>query len=574
VSLFRVWAPGARELAVMVHGRSLALERGEGGWWSAEVAETRPGDDYAFRVDGEGPFPDPRSAWQPQGVHGPSRLVDHAAFRWSDGGWRAGPLEAAVLYEAHAGTFSPLGTFASAIPYLDHLVALGITHLELMPVAAFPGRHGWGYDGVALFAPHEPYGGPQGLKQLVDACHARGLAVILDVVYNHLGPSGNYLGRFGPYFTSRYQTPWGPALNLDGPDSDEVRRYLCDNAVQWLRDYHLDGLRLDAVHALADASAEPFLEQLAREVDELEAALERPLVLIAESDLNDPRLVRPREAGGFGLHAQWSDDFHHALHAWLTGEREGYYADFGRLADVARALEHAYVLTGGYSRHRRRRHGRPACGLSGHRFLAYAQNHDQVGNRPAGDRLGAVLSEGQLRIAAALVFTSPFLPLLFQGEEWGARTPFPYFTDHDDPELARAVGAGRRREFAALGRSEVPDPQDPETYRSARLDWSEPERPPHAGLLQWHQRLIALRRRVPELRDGRRDRLGLQFDEGGRWLRFERGPLTVAVNAAPEPRRVPLPRPHARVALAAPAPLSWDAGSVTLAADAVAILER
>jgi maltooligosyltrehalose trehalohydrolase len=574
VNAFAVWAPAARSVEVaLARGRS-PLSASANGWWTGE-AEAGPGDDYSFVLDGADPLPDPRSPFQPGGVHGPSRLVDHAAFPWTDAGWRPPPLSSAIIYELHVGTFTSDGTFASAAKRLPHLVDLGVTHVELMPVAEFPGTRGWGYDGVDLFAPHHAYGGPDGLKALVDACHGHGLAVVLDVVYNHLGPAGNYLPRFGPYFTGRHQTPWGEAVNLDGPGSDEVRRFFCDNALMWLRDYHVDGLRLDAVHAFLDSSALPFLEQLAEEVAALEAELGRELVLVAESDRNDPRLVRPREAGGLGMDAQWSDDFHHALHAFLTGERHGYYSDYGPLADVAKALRDAFVVDGRHSRYRNRRHGRPATGLSGHRFLGYLQNHDQVGNRARGERSAHLLSPGRLRVAAALVLASPFVPLLFQGEEWGARTPFLYFTDHQDPVLARAVSEGRRREFAAFGwrAEDVPDPQDRRTFAASKLDWSEPGRSPHRELLDWHRRLVALRRRTPALLDGRREAVRADFDEDRGWLAFERGPVTVACNFAAETQRVPLARRHDGVLLfSGPGEPARDGGALRLPSDTVAIL--
>ena len=575
MNTFSVWAPAARSVEVALSRGRSALAPAGGGWWNGD-ADARPGDDYSYVLDGSDPVPDPRSPFQPRGVHGPSRLVDHDTFGWTDAGWRPPPLPSAILYELHVGTFTPEGTFASAIRRLSHLVELGVTHVELMPVAEFPGERGWGYDGVDLFAPHHAYGGPAGLKALVDACHAHGLAVVLDVVYNHLGPAGNYLSRFGPYFTGRYQTPWGEAVNLDGSGSDEVRRFFCDNATMWLRDYHFDGLRLDAVHAFFDSSALPFLEQLAEEVSSLEAELGRELVLVAESDRNDPRLVRPREAGGHGFDAQWSDDFHHALHAFFTGERQGYYTDFGPLADVAKALRDAFVVVGRYSGYRGRRHGRPATGLSGHRFLGYLQNHDQVGNRARGDRSSHLLSPGRLRIAAALVLTAPFVPLLFQGEEWGARTPFQYFTDHQDPALGGAVSDGRRREFAAFGwrPEDVPDPQDARTYEASKLDWSERERSPHRELLDWHRRLVALRRRTPALLDGRREAVRTPFDEVEAWLVCERGPVSVACNFAAEVRQVPLARGHERVLLfSGPGEPARDGGSVRLPAETVAILE-
>jgi maltooligosyltrehalose trehalohydrolase len=555
---------------LQLRGQRIAMAAGERGYWQV-VADAGPGDDYAFILDGSGPLPDPRSPWQPQGVHGPSRLPE-SMFEWTDGRWRPPSLRSAVFYELHVGTFTPAGTFTAAIERLPHLASLGITHVELMPVAQFPGTRGWGYDGVDLYAPHERYGGPPGLKALVDACHSHGLAVVLDVVYNHLGPSGNYLSRFGPYFTDRYHTPWGQAVNLDGPGSDEVRRFLCDNALMWLRDYHVDGLRLDAVHAFFDSSAFPFLEQLAVEVAALEAQLGRELVLIAESDRNDPRLVRSRDAFGFGLHAQWSDDFHHALHAYLTGERHGYYADFGSLADVATALEGVFVMDGRYSSFRGRRHGRTARGLPRHRFLGYLQDHDQVGNRAHGERSSHLLSPVRLKLGAALVLTSPFVPLLFQGEEWGARTPFQYFTDHEDPALAKAVREGRRREFAAFAwRPEgLPDPQDERTFEASRLDWSELERPAHRELLDWHRGLISLRR---SLGDAGEAPARVRFDEAGAWLAYERGALSIAVNFSSQPRRVPLDRRPSTVRLcSSPEEPRWDAATVTLPPDTVAIL--
>jgi maltooligosyltrehalose trehalohydrolase len=552
------------------------MQAGADGWWTATVEAAGPGSDYGFLLDGQGPFPDPRSFWQPDGVHGLSRVVDHAAFRWTDGGFQAPPLGAALLYELHVGTFTPEGTFDAAIGKLDHLVHLGVTHVELMPVNEFPGARGWGYDGVGLFAPHHAYGGPDGLKRFVNACHARGLAVLLDVVYNHLGPSGNYLGRYAPYFSRRYTTPWGDAVNFDGPDSDEVRRFFCDNARMWLRDYHCDGLRLDAVHAICDTAAQPFLEQLALEVDALQAQLGRHLVLIPESDLNDPRLLWSRERGGYGLDAQWSDDFHHALHTVLTGERDGYYRDFGALSDLAQALRQAFVYDGRYSAHRRRRHGRAPTGLGGHRFVGYLQNHDQVGNRARGERLSHLVSLGRLKIGAALVLTSPFVPMLFQGEEWGASTPFQYFTDHQEPELAKAVREGRRREFAAFGwqPEDVPDPQAPETFQRSKLRWQELVHPPHAEILEWHRRLIRLRRAEPALSDGRLERVHTRWDEAARWFVLERGPISVACNLAPQPQPVPLrPGNHATL-LSAPPGLTAVDGVVALPPDGVAVLKR
>ncbi len=547
----RVWAPNARQVAIESQNRIVDMLRAPAGWWSAEAPLIVHGVDYGFRIDGEGPFPDPRSGWQPEGVHGPSRWVDHAAFAWSDDQWRQPPMGSAVIYEMHVGTFTAGGNFESAIECVDYLVDLGVTHLELMPVAEFSGARGWGYDGVDLYAPHHAYGGPEGLKRLVDACHQRGLAVLLDVVYNHLGPAGNYLERFGPYFTDRYATPWGQAVNLDGPGSDEVRRFFIDNALMWLRDYHMDGLRVDAVHAIVDTSAIHFLEQLAAEVKQLEAHLGRSLILIAESDLNDPRVVRSPELGGYGFDAQWNEDFHHALHAVLTGEREGYYQDYGAIADLAKVLARGVVYDGCYSPHRRRRHGRPAAGLSGHRFVGCLQNHDQVGNRALGERIGHLLPPERLKLGAALVMTAPFIPMLFQGEEWAASAPFLYFTDHQDPELGEAVKHGRRDEFAAFGweADAIPDPQSEDAFLRSRLDGVEIDKPPHTEIYEWLRALIALRRRLPALQDGRMDQTTVDFDEAAQWLIMARGSVLVVVNFANVAQTIPLSRYSQKILL-------------------------
>lgn len=537
----RVWAPDAGRMELDSSGRRTDMAQKLDGWWHIDAPFIRHGVDYALRIDGQGPFPDPRSAWQPEGVHGPSRWVAHDRFAWSDETWRQSPLGSAVIYELHVGTFTAQGTFDAAIQGLADLVDLGITHVELMPVAEFSGRRGWGYDGVDLYAPHHAYGGPEGLKRLVDACHQRGLAVLLDVVYNHLGPAGNYLGRFGPYFTRRYATPWGEAVNLDGPGSDEVRRFFIDNALMWLRDYHMDGLRVDAVHAILDTSAIHFLEELAGEVKALEAGLGRPLVLIAESDLNDPRVVRPPGMGGYGFDAQWNEDFHHALHAVLTGERNGYYRDFGTLEDLARVLTRGFAYDGRYSAHRGRRHGRAATDLSGHCFVGCLQNHDQVGNRALGERTSQLLSPGRLKIGAALVLTSPFVPMLFQGEERAAATPFLYFTDHQEPALGEAVRRGRREEFAAFGwdPETIPDPQDEATFLRSKLDGSTFDQPQPSAMFTWHRALIDLRRRLPALRDGRMTHTSVRFDENSRWLVMRRGTVIVACNVSDTSRRIP-----------------------------------
>jgi maltooligosyltrehalose trehalohydrolase len=530
---FEVWAPNAKKVELQLHGKLIPLQAGDRGYWSVEVDKAQPGDDYAYVLDGKmPPLPDPRSPSQPSGVHAASRLVDHSSFRWTDNNWQARALVGAVIYELHIGTFTAAGTFDSAIEKLDYLRDLGITHVEIMPVNEFPGNRGWGYDGVDLYAPHHAYGGPDGLKRLVNACHAKGLAILLDVVYNHLGPSGNYLGRFGPYFNPNYHTPWGAAVNLDGPGSTEARRFFVANALMWLRDYHFDGLRIDAVHAFLDLSAIHFLEQLALEVDALEAETGRRLVLIAESDLNQPLVVTPRASHGYGIDAQWSDDFHNALHALLTGERSGYYADFGSLAQLAKSLKSVFVYDGIYSHYRQRNHGRPVRGLSSTCFLGYLQNHDQIGNRARGDRSSHLLGLGRLKIAAALVLLSPFVPMLFQGEEFGASSPFQYFTNHEDPGVGKAVTEGRRNEFASFGwnPADVPDPQSPETFERSKLNWNELAAEPHRTILEWHRQLIQLRRTHADLTDSDLGHAAVDFDEARQLLTLTRGCFTVVCN--------------------------------------------
>ncbi len=570
---FRVWAPRARTIAVRIGDAVHALQPAERGWWSGDVEEAGPGTDYWFVIDGGDPIPDPRSQFQPLGINGPSRLIDHSSFPWSDHNWQAKPLSSAVVYELHIGTFTRQGRFKSAMERLDYLVDLGITHIEIMPVAEFSGDWGWGYDGVDLYAPHHAYGTPDDLKALVNTCHAKGLAVILDVVYNHLGPLGNYLERFGPYFTKDYKTPWGAAVNLDHRGSHEVRRFLSDNAVMWLRDYHFDGLRLDAVHAFYDRSAVHFLEYLSAEVDALASQLGRYLMLIAESDLNDPRIVTGREGGGFGMDAQWSDDFHHALHSVLTGETNGYYEDFGSFSHMEKALKRAYVYDGAFSEHRERLHGRPVIGLSGHHFFGYSQNHDQIGNRARGERLSQLVNVGRQKIAAALVLMSPFVPMLFQGEEFGASSPFQYFTHHEDKELARAVSEGRRGEFAVFGwkPEDVPDPQDFETLQRSKLRWDEIGRPPHSEILAWYKQLIALRRSNSQLTDGNLEGVEVRCDESARWFVMKRGDFEVVCNLAAGRQAVPVTRTSKDVICSSP---EYDVrpGLIDLPADSVAIL--
>jgi maltooligosyltrehalose trehalohydrolase len=575
VTVYRVWAPAADRVEIQVGATAHRMAPDDGDWWVADLPGPRAGVDYSFRLDGQEWLPDPRSRWQPAGVSGPSRGYDDDAFAWTDAGWRGIPLAGAVIYELHIGTFTPAGTFDAAIGRLDHLTGLGVDAVELMPVAAFPGERGWGYDGVGLWAVHEPYGGPDGLKRLVDACHARGLAVLLDVVYNHVG-IGNRLGDFGPYFTDAHTTPWGPAVNLDQPGSDEVRAFVIENALMWLRDYHLDGLRLDAVHALADNRALHLLEELAGRVQALSAALGRELLLIAESDQNNPRLVTAREAGGYGLGGQWSDDFHHAVHAAITGERQGYYVDFGSMAALAKTLTRVFFHDGTWSEFRGRSHGRPVDRqrTPAHRFLGYGQDHDQVGNRAVGDRIADLVPPGLVKVAAGLVLTAPFTPMLFMGEEWGADTPWQYFADHAEEWLVKAVRDGRRAEFAAHGwdAEQVPDPQDRETFLRSKLDWSQPSGPPHAEILDWYRELIALRHTRPELTDPWLDRLEVSYDEEARWLVTARDGLLTVASLAEVPLEIPVPMPPREVLAASRPGAALGETTVTMPATSFAVL--
>ncbi len=567
---FSVWAPERERVRVVMDsavGTVVDMTPDARGWWRATAA----GTDYAFLLDDDDmPLPDPRSPWQPLGVHAASRVYDHGAFAWTDHGWTGRALPGSVLYELHIGTFTAGGTFDSAVERLDHLVDLGIDLVEVMPVNAFDGPRNWGYDGVGWYAVTEHYGGPDGFKRFVDACHARGLGVVLDVVHNHLGPSGAYLDRFGPYFAG--VNIWGPSLNLDGPGSDDVRRYVIDNALMWLRDYHLDGLRLDAVHALVDRRATHVLEELAAEVDTLAAQSRRPLALIAESDLNDPRLVTSRAAGGYGLAAQWDDDIHHCLHATLTGERQGYYADFGSLEGLAHTLRGAFFHDGRWSSFRQRTHGRPVdtARLPAWKFLAYLQNHDQVGNRATGDRISATLSPGLLACGAALVLCSPYTPMLFMGEEWGARTPFQFFSFMPDAPLRDAIREGRFSEFGQHGWEDVdvPDPNAEGTFARSRLDWSEPAAEPHATLLQTYRDLIALRRTQPELTDPRLDRLGVDVDEVARTVVLHRGGVRVVVNLGRDPVTVP----HAGTVLLSSAATDAAASGLRVEGESFAVI--
>lgn len=536
-----VWAPKVNNVELIVAEKKLPMSKDLRGFWHSDDAGIADGIDYAFLLDGQGPFPDPRSPCQPYGVEAPSRYVDHSKFSWQDAGFRAAPFDSAVFYEVHVGTFSSDGSFDGLIAHLDHLVKLGITHIELMPVAEFAGRRGWGYDGVALYAPHHCYGGPDGLKRLVNACHCKGIAVVLDVVYNHLGPVGNYLSRFGPYFSSSHATPWGEGINMDGAESHEVRRFFIDNALMWLEHYHLDGLRIDAIHAIEDRSKMHFLEQLASEVLLLENRVGHPLLLIAENDLNDVHPINPKEMGGYGLHAQWNEDFHHALHAYLTKESQRYYQDFGKLEDLVKAMTQGFVYDGCYSRFRNKKHGRPARGIIAHQLIGFCQNHDQVGNRAFGERTSQLLSFKELKVAAALLLLGPFTPLLFQGEEWGASTPFLFFTDYEDGALGEAVYEGRKKEFSdfCLLHGKIPHPQDEESFLSSKLCWNELMVGEHQALFLWYRDLIRLRRQESAFKDPNLAHLHVAFSEEDRWLRMERGPFVVLFNFNEKWQKIP-----------------------------------
>ncbi len=565
-----VWAPHAHDVEVEwsvddgAAQRSAMEAKGDGWWrWRAPAlpesgTAAYPCLDYGFRLD-DGPVtPDPRSAWQPHGVHGESRSFDASAHTWRDATW-AGPQQGegvlgGVVYELHVGTFTPEGTLDAAQRHLRHLVDLGVDVVELMPVAAWPGRWNWGYDGVGPWAVDDEYDGPAALQRFVDACHRLGLGVCLDVVYNHLGPVGNYLSRFGPYFSDHHQTPWGQGLNLDGPDSLHVRRWIIDNALRWFGDFHVDALRLDAVHELHDDSGQHVLAQLADEVAVLSARLGRPLDLIAESDLNDPRTVTPTADGGLGMDAQWDDDVHHALHVALTGETQGYYGDFaghcpampdaGPLAVLAKTLTKVFLHDGSWSSFRGADWGAPVdpARVDGRRFLGYLQTHDQVGNRAVGDRISAVVTPGRQAIGAALYLTGPFTPMVFMGEEWAATTPFQFFTDFEDPAMKQAVTEGRRREFEAHGwaAEDVPDPQDERTFRRSQLDWAELHEDDHARMLAWYRDLISLRRKEYDLNNGRLDTVTVDFDEDDGWFVVRRGAFRIVLNLAASRWTVPL----------------------------------
>ncbi|WP_232822021.1 malto-oligosyltrehalose trehalohydrolase [Desertihabitans aurantiacus] len=574
-SRFDLWAPRPERVTLLADGQRVPMTRDEDGWWRpTELPEAlATGEvDYGYLLDdGPDPRPDPRSRRQPEGVHGLSRTFDPDAHAWDDGLWRGRPLAGGTIYELHLGTFTPEGTLAAAEQKLDHLVELGIDFVELLPVNGFNGTHNWGYDGVLWYTVHEAYGGPAAYQHFVDACHQRGIGVIQDVVYNHLGPSGNYLPEFGPYFNEQANSTWGTAVNLDGPQSDPVRRYVVENALMWMRDMHVDGLRLDAVHALVDpARAVDVLEEMAVETDALSAAVGRPLTLIAESDMNNPRLITPREAGGFGLTGQWSDDFHHALLTNLSGDTTGWFADFAGLDSLATVLTRGFFHAGTYSNFRGRTHGRPLdlARTPAWRLVVCSANHDQIGNRADGSRPSSRLDSGQLAIAAAFTILGPSTPMIFMGEEWGASTPWAFFTSHPEHELGEQVSQGRLEEFAEMSwdPETVPDPQDPSTFTGSKLAWDEAGDGEHADLLAWYRQLLALRRTRPEVTDPRWERTTVHHDADAGWLVLDRGGRTaVAANFAATDVDVPLDR----VGMSEPFGVEGSRGGAELRPDAL-----
>lgn len=546
---FDVWAPNASDVTLLADGQKYAMVQvpaapGAEGWWSAPDAPADADVDYGYLLDGDSnPLPDPRSRRVPDGVHALSRTYDPASYAWQDSGWQGKELRGAVIYELHVGTFTPDGTLDAAAGKLGYLAELGVDFVELLPVNGFNGTHNWGYDGVQWFAVHEGYGGPAAYQRFVDAAHAAGIGVIQDVVYNHLGPSGNYLSRFGPYLKQGDANTWGDSVNLDGPASDVVREYILDNAALWLRDYHVDGLRLDAVHALKDERAVHVLEDLGALGDAIAAETGLPKTLIAESDLNNPRLIYPRDSNGYGLAGQWSDDFHHAVHVNVSGETEGYYGDFASLGVLAKVLKDGFLHDGSYSSFRGRHHGRPINTSLVHpeALVVCNQNHDQIGNRAIGDRLSQSLPYGPLSLAAMVTLTSPFTPMLFMGEEFGASTPWQFFTSHPEPELGKATAEGRIREFERMGwdPAVVPDPQDPETFQRSKLNWAEADSGEHARLLSLYRSLTALRRTYPDLAGLGFADTDVTFDDDAGWLRFRRGSVEVLLNFSAGPVRLP-----------------------------------
>jgi maltooligosyltrehalose trehalohydrolase len=526
---FRVWAPNLTNLAVRILGEpshTVPLTRSadtENAEFMATVPDVKEGTDYLYVLEHDRERPDPVSRWQPHGVHGPTRIVNPSSFNWSDQGWSGIPLKDFIIYELHTGTFTPDGTFESVIPRLPYLRELGITAVEIMPVAEVPGNRNWGYDGASLYAPQSSYGGPVGLKKLVNACHQHGLAVVLDVVYNHLGPEGNYLPEYAPCFTDAHHTPWGKAINFDGPGSDGIRRFIIDNALYWLTEYHMDALRLDAIHGIYDFGARHVLDELSNAFQNQARVLNRQAWLIAESDLDDVRIINPRAKGGYALDAQWHDDFHHALYTLLTDQREGFLMDFGSLADLAKSIRDGFVFDWKYSRYRQRHHGNSSIDRPGEQFVGFIQNHDQIANTSRGKRLASLISLGEQKLAAVLTVCSPFLPMLFMGEEYGETAPFLYFTSFEDRNLGDAVREGRKKELGShYSESDFFDPQASGTFEKCKLDWSKTTTSPHAGILRLYRDLIALRKLYPSLGNCRKDLTEIQVDEQARTLVMKR----------------------------------------------------
>lgn len=500
---FTVWAPLADEMTLHIvspEERQISMTKDEAGYFYIEMKDISPGTTYYYRLDGENDLPDPASHFQPEGVHGPSQVIDQRGYNWHDQAWRGISMKDMVIYELHVGTFTPEGTFEAMIPRLDDLAAMGINAIELMPISQFPGNRNWGYDGVLPYSVQNSYGTPEQFKQLIDVCHQRGIAVILDMVYNHLGPEGNYFGKYGPYFTDSCRTPWGDAINYDGAYSDPVRDFFSNNALFWFENYHVDGLRLDAVHEVHDGGAVHFWEYTSRKVGEFSQKVGKKFFLIAESNLNSPHVIKSPEAGGLGFDAQWLDDFHHAIYVLLDKEGQKFYEDFGRMEQLAKAYKEGFVHSGDYVKARKRKHGRSSAGMPGERFVAFTQNHDLVGNRVGGERLSMLISFEGLKLAAAAILLGPYIPMLFMGEEYAEDTPFFYFVSHTDPELVEAVRKGRKEEFAEFsGGEESPDPQSEETFKASKLQWQKRQKGKYQVMLAWYKELIELRRIHPAL---------------------------------------------------------------------------
>ncbi len=549
---FKVWAPRAKQVHIKLlteQEQLVLLEKDEFGYHSADVENVEPGTRYLYVLDWDKERPDPASRYQPEGVHGSSEIVDANSFQWTDQNWTSFPFNQYILYELHVGTFTKEGTFDAVIPYLDELYQLGVNAIELLPVSQFPGERNWGYDGVYPFAAQNSYGGPEGLKRLVNACHERGLAIVLDVVYNHMGPEGNYLWDYGYYFTKFYKTSWGEAINFDGAHSDEVRRYFYENALCWLFEYHFDALRLDAIHSIYDFSAKPFLQEFSEVVENYSRKNGTPKYLIAESDLNNSLVIQPRSQNGYGMDAQWTDDFHHSLHSLLTGEREGYYISFGQVSHLAKSFEEGYVYSGQYSPFRKRRYGNSSKERPAEQFVVYAQDHDQVGNRMFGDRLSSTLSLESLKLAAGTYLLSPFVPMLFMGEEYGETAPFPYFVSHTDEHLIEGVRKGRKREFATFSwKGEPPDPFALETFESAYLDHEKKNQGEHKTLYLLYQKLIQMRKTMPALQELSKENQTVRYNDEQAWLCIHRGNMPndvfIVFSFAKEKQTLDIPVPE------------------------------